>query len=82
MYALVHEDSEHGPIPDPARAVDLLTASHMGRARPDLMQHLRSLPIGRYIAFYVAVGDGIDLVRVLPAARDITDEEFVTEGNT
>ena len=59
----------------------LATQPNMGRARPELMEHLRSFPIKRYIAFYVAVADGIELVRVLPAARDITVEDFATAGN-
>ena len=49
--------------------------------RPELMEHLRSFPIKRYLAFYVAVAEGIELVRVLPVASDITVEDFATAGN-
>ena len=47
------------------------------------MENLRSFPIERYIVFFVPTADGIELVRVLPAARDInfTDFATVTEGN-
>lgn len=50
-----------------------LLANHplMGRAREELFEGMRSLPIGRYVIFYVPLDDGIDLVRVLHSARDI-----------
>jgi hypothetical protein len=32
---------------------------------------LRSLPIGKYLIFYMAIDDGIQVVRVLPAMMDI-----------
>jgi toxin ParE1/3/4 len=59
----------------------LATQPQMGRARPELREHLRSFAIKRYIAFYVAAADGIERVRLLPAARDITVEDFATAGN-
>jgi toxin ParE1/3/4 len=43
----------------------------MGRARPELAPHLRSLPFRRYVIFYVPLGEGVDIVRVLHSARDI-----------
>ena len=59
----------------------LATQPRMGRLRPELMENLRSLPIGRFIIFYLAITDGIELVRVLPAAHDIGVDDFVIEGN-
>lgn len=44
----------------------------MGKAREELMEGLRSFPIGNYIIYYFPAGDGIDIVRVLNAARDIS----------
>ena len=46
-----------------------------GRARDELATGLRSMPFGRYIVFYAAIPDGIDVVRVLHAARDV-DADF------
>ena len=43
----------------------------MGRKRPDLSNELRSFPSGRYMLYYRPLKDGIELVRVLDAARDI-----------
>jgi toxin ParE1/3/4 len=44
---------------------------NMGLSRDDLLPSLRSLPIGRYLIFYMPIDDGIQVVRVLPAMRDI-----------
>jgi toxin ParE1/3/4 len=43
----------------------------IGRERPELAPGLRSLPFGSYLLFYRVSDDGIDLVRVLHAARDL-----------
>ena len=48
----------------------------MGRARDELSDHLRSFPIGRYVAYYLPVADGIDLVRMLHGSRDVSDLDF------
>ena len=44
----------------------------MGRERPELADDLRSFPVGRYVIYYLPWPDGIDVVRVLHAARDVT----------
>ncbi len=54
----------------------LATQPQMGRSRPELMPGLRSFPVGRYVAFYLAMADGIDLLRVLHGARDIGVHDF------
>jgi toxin ParE1/3/4 len=54
----------------------LATQPQMGRSRPELMPELRSFPVGRYVAFYLAMADGIDLLRVLHGARDIGGHDF------
>lgn len=46
----------------------------MGRKRSDLMDELRSFPIRRYVVFYLPWSDGIDVLRVLHATRDIKRE--------
>jgi toxin ParE1/3/4 len=43
----------------------------MGQARDELAPRVRSLPFGRYVIFYQPLDDGIDVVRVLHAARDV-----------
>ena len=43
----------------------------MGTIREPLAPGLRSFPVGNYLVFYRIVSDGIELVRVLHAARDI-----------
>ncbi len=47
----------------------------MGRARDELALGLRSMPFGRYVVFYEALPDGIDVVRVLHSSQD-TDPQF------
>ena len=50
----------------------LLGASpEMGRGRPELAPDLRSFPVGNYVIFYRPVRGGVEVVRVLRAARDI-----------
>ena len=43
----------------------------IGRARPELLIDLRSLPFGRYVIFYLPRKRGIEVVRVLHGARDL-----------
>jgi toxin ParE1/3/4 len=57
----------------------LATQPRMGRQRDELMPGLQSFPYARYVVFFMAVPDGIDVVRVLHSARDISPEEFVRE---
>ena len=49
----------------------IATQPLMGRARDELSANVRSFPFGRYVIFYAAIEDGIDVVRVLHSARDI-----------
>ena len=43
----------------------------MGLSRYELLPSLRSLPVGKYLIFYLPIEDGIQVVRVLPAMMDI-----------
>ena len=54
----------------------LATQPTMGRARPELMADLRSFPFERYVFFFVAAPDGIEIVRVVHSARDVTGSDF------
>ncbi|WP_244443170.1 type II toxin-antitoxin system RelE/ParE family toxin [Bradyrhizobium sp. Ai1a-2] len=47
-----------------------------GRAREDLAPKLRSFPVGNYLIFYVPVPDGIEVVRVMHARRDIDADDM------
>jgi toxin ParE1/3/4 len=42
-----------------------------GKARHELGEGVRSFPVGRYILFYRATPEGIDVIRVLHGARDL-----------
>ena len=48
-----------------------------GRRREELAPGILSFPFGRYIIFYRASLDGIEIVRVLHGARDI---QTILEG--
>lgn len=47
------------------------TQPTMGRQRDELAPGIRSFAFGRYVVFFQPVPDGIDVVRVLHASRDI-----------
>jgi len=49
----------------------IATQPMMGRAREELAPGLRSFPFRRYVIFYMPIGNGIDVVRVLHGARDV-----------
>ena len=49
----------------------LATQPMLGRTRDELGPGIRSLPFGRYLIFYLAQPDGIDVIRILHGARDI-----------
>lgn len=57
----------------------LATQPLMGRARHELAPGVRSFPLGRYLIFYLPIGGGIDVVRVLHGARDV--DTVFGEGN-
>lgn len=43
----------------------------MGRICDELLVGLRSFPIGRYVVFYRALPNGVEIIRVLHGARDV-----------
>lgn len=57
----------------------IATAPNMGRKVEEFAANLRSFPIGSYLIFYRPVEDGIQLIRVIHGARDITPEYFAEE---
>ncbi len=54
------------------KAQRLADFTEVGRDRPELAEGLQSFPVDQYILFYRGIGEGIELVRVLRASRDIT----------
>ncbi|MFN7870635.1 MAG: type II toxin-antitoxin system RelE/ParE family toxin [Cyanobacteriota bacterium] len=49
----------------------LAQKSGLGRRREELAEGLRSIPVGRYVIFYLPIPGGVQIVRVLHGARDI-----------
>lgn len=45
----------------------------IGRARPQLRADLRSFPYGAYLILYRVIDDGVEIVRVVHAARNLDD---------
>jgi toxin ParE1/3/4 len=45
----------------------------IGRARPELRPDLRSFPYGAYLILYRVINDGVEVVRVVHAARNLDD---------
>lgn len=54
----------------------LATQAHMGRLREELMPGLRSFPFVRYVIFFLPKPGGIEIVRVMHSARDISVDDF------
>ena len=44
----------------------------MGRSRSELALNLRSFPAGSYAIFYRSIEGGVEILRVIHQARDIT----------
>jgi toxin ParE1/3/4 len=57
----------------------LANTPQIGRARPDLAEELRSIPLGRYLLAYDFTDTTLRLVRVLHASRNIGPEMFEDE---
>ncbi|MGA3170579.1 MAG: type II toxin-antitoxin system RelE/ParE family toxin [Chthoniobacteraceae bacterium] len=57
----------------------LASAPEMGRKVEELGPNLRSFPVGSYLIFYRPIDDGIQLIRVIHGAREITPEYFPEE---
>ncbi|HUF09206.1 MAG TPA: type II toxin-antitoxin system RelE/ParE family toxin [Rhodothermales bacterium] len=48
---------------------------HMGRARNEIQESLRSFPLRSYVIFYTSAEEGIEVIRVLHARQDV-EESF------
>ena len=49
----------------------MATQPELGEARPELAPRLRSFHVGNYVVVYRPLADGIDIARLIHAARDI-----------
>jgi toxin ParE1/3/4 len=57
--------------------VDMLSDNpKAGRARPEIAPFLRSFPVGNYVVFYMALEDGVEIIRVLSGYQDVHTEDF------
>jgi toxin ParE1/3/4 len=57
----------------------IASTPRMGRSVDGFAPNLRSFPVGNYLIFYRPLEDGIELIRLLHGARDITSEFFGEE---
>lgn len=53
------------------KCVALARTPGIGRLREELGPGIRSLAVGRYVIFYRAIPEGIEVARVLAGERDI-----------
>lgn len=73
-YIAVQSDEETADsfITRLAEKCESIATSPLGyRMRDELLPGLRSFPYRTYMIFYVPVANGIEVIRVLHAARDI-----------
>jgi len=84
IWAYVTQDSYRSADRLVARIATLFPklADHprMGRSREDLLPGLRSFPVLRYVIFYQATADGVEILRILPGSRDIQSTFQVPQG--
>ena len=53
------------------KCADVAAYPQSGRSREELAANLRNIPVGNYIVFYRPIHDGVEIMRVLSAARDV-----------
>ncbi|NQY66986.1 MAG: type II toxin-antitoxin system RelE/ParE family toxin [Flavobacteriales bacterium] len=53
------------------KARQLAEFRQIGCDRPELGESIKSFPVDHYILFYQTIDNGIELIRVLNASRDI-----------
>jgi toxin ParE1/3/4 len=77
-YYAVHNPDAGLRLLDAIAARCRLVAAHprSGRLRTDLGDGIRSVVVGRYMIFFRMASNGIDVLRVLHGARDISTDMF------
>jgi toxin ParE1/3/4 len=77
IYHYIHRDNPSAAeklVREVDAKCELLARSpRIGRARPELMPDLRSFPYGAYLILYRIIEDGVEIVRVVHAARNLDD---------
>ena len=58
------------------KLLSLEASPHIGGARPAWGPDIRSVPLGNYLLLYRPLPDGIELLRVLHGARDLSRVAF------
>lgn len=53
---------------------NLARLPELGRARPELAPEIRSFPIGSYVVFYRIAADALEVVRILSAYRETSEQ--------
>ena len=53
------------------RCEQLINFPKIGRSYAEIRSYLRGLPLDGYIIFYRILGDGIEILRVINARRDL-----------
>jgi toxin ParE1/3/4 len=61
------------------RCASLRHRSQLGRPRPEIGEGARSLVIERLVAFYRIVEDGVQVVRIVDGARDLSTLKWLPE---
>lgn len=54
----------------------IVKTPNIGKSRNELLDGLKSFPIGRYIIFYRIHLNAVEIVRILHSARDIDTDLF------
>jgi toxin ParE1/3/4 len=62
-----------------ARCTSLRDHPRLGRPRPEIGEGARSLVIERWLALYRIVADGVQVVRIVDGARDLTKLDWPPE---
>ncbi|MEK6746464.1 MAG: type II toxin-antitoxin system RelE/ParE family toxin [Pseudomonadota bacterium] len=57
----------------------LVKTPNIGKSRNELLDGLKSFPIGRYVIFYRTHLNAVEIVRVLHSARDIDSGLFSSD---
>jgi toxin ParE1/3/4 len=75
LYASATSTASADQLIDEITAVceDLANFPEMGRSRDELFPGYRSFPIGRHLIFYRPIANGIEVIRVIHGARNLSE---------
>ncbi|HEX7446855.1 MAG TPA: type II toxin-antitoxin system RelE/ParE family toxin [Pirellulales bacterium] len=77
IWRYLYEQSQSEAVAD--RIIDAIDDSaatyaqrpDLGIPRPELDPHVRCFPVARYVVFYVATTEGINIIQVIHGSRDL-----------